>query len=60
MIFNNSGILTSVDSDKHMQSHFKLRNSKCCSEIAGRTYHIVGNLMLRLSNLNAYAYFLEF
>ena len=24
------GILTSVDSDKPVQPHFKLRNSKCC------------------------------
>ena len=29
--FQQCGILTSVDSDEAMQSHFKLRNSKWCS-----------------------------
>ena len=53
------GILTNVDSDEPLQPPFKLTNSKCCSvssltvielsrNFAGRTYHIVGNLMLRL------------
>ena len=73
--FQQSGILTSVDSDKSMQLPFKLRNSKWCSVscltlieypsdkqgsdqiarmrkliwvVAGRAYHIVGNIMSRL------------
>ena len=29
--FQQCGILTSVDSDKHVQPHFKPRNSKWCS-----------------------------
>ena len=29
--FQQCGILTSVDSDEHVQPHIKLRNSKCCS-----------------------------
>ena len=29
--FKKCGILTSVDSDKPVQSPVKLRNSKCCS-----------------------------
>ena len=29
--FQQSGILTNVDSDKPVQPPFKLRNSKCCS-----------------------------
>ena len=56
-------MLTLIDSDEPVQPPFKLRNSKWQSKgsdqtarmrrlvraFAGRTYHIVGNLMSRLN-----------